>query len=314
MLKFISQRVLMAVPVLLLVSLFTFLLLDLLPGDAAVAIAGENATEEQIALTRERLGLDSPFLERFWNWVSSAAQGDLGTSLYTGQSVTEAIGERLPVTASLGLVALLMAVVVAIPLGAIAATRPGSLADRVVISATSLAMAVPPFVLGLVLVVVFAIQLQFLPATGYTAIAEEGLWGWLSHLILPAIAVAGIMAAELARQTRGALLDALSQSYVRTAKARGLRPPTVVGKHALKNAATPIVTVLALQIGHVLGAAVTVEFVFAIPGFGSLAVNAVNLRDVPLIQGVVFVSALVVLAANLLADVVYGYLNPKLRV
>jgi peptide/nickel transport system permease protein len=177
----------------------------------------------------------------------------------------------------------------------------------------SLAMAVPPFVIALLLVVVFAIQLDVLPATGYSSIAEAGPGGWLSHLLLPAVAVAGVLGAELARQTRGSLLDALSQSYVRTARARGLRSLSVVGKHAFKNAAIPVVTVLGLQVGHILGAAVTVEFVFAMPGFGSLAVDAVNQRDVPMIQGVVFTSALVVLAANLVADLVYGYLNPKLR-
>jgi peptide/nickel transport system permease protein len=308
-----AQRVAMAVPVLLLVSLFVFLLLDLLPGDAAVTIAGENASPEQIEQTRQRLGLDLPLLERFWDWLSSAVRGDLGTSLYTGQSISQAVGERLPVTASLAMVALLLAVVVAVPLGALAATRPGSLIDRGVTTVASLAMAVPPFVIALLLVVVFAIQLDVLPATGYSSIAEAGPGGWLSHLLLPAVAVAGVLGAELARQTRGSLLDALSQSYVRTARARGLRSLSVVGKHAFKNAAIPVVTVLGLQVGHILGAAVTVEFVFAMPGFGSLAVDAVNQRDVPMIQGVVFTSALVVLAANLVADLVYGYLNPKLR-
>ena len=313
MLRFMAQRVAMAVPVLLLVSLFVFLLLDLLPGDAAVTIAGENASPEQIEQTRQRLGLDLPLLERFWDWLSSAVRGDLGTSLYTGQSISQAVGERLPVTASLAMVALLLAVVVAVPLGALAATRPGSLIDRGVTTVASLAMAVPPFVIALLLVVVFAIQLDVLPATGYSSIAEAGPGGWLSHLLLPAVAVAGVLGAELARQTRGSLLDALSQSYVRTARARGLRSLSVVGKHAFKNAAIPVVTVLGLQVGHILGAAVTVEFVFAMPGFGSLAVDAVNQRDVPMIQGVVFTSALVVLAANLVADLVYGYLNPKLR-
>jgi peptide/nickel transport system permease protein len=312
-LRFMAQRVAMAVPVLLLVSLFVFLLLDLLPGDAAVTIAGENASPEQIEQTRQRLGLDLPLLERFWDWLSSAVRGDLGTSLYTGQSISQAVGERLPVTASLAMVALLLAVVVAVPLGALAATRPGSLIDRGVTTVASLAMAVPPFVIALLLVVVFAIQLDVLPATGYSSIAEAGPGGWLSHLLLPAVAVAGVLGAELARQTRGSLLDALSQSYVRTARARGLRSLSVVGKHAFKNAAIPVVTVLGLQVGHILGAAVTVEFVFAMPGFGSLAVDAVNQRDVPMIQGVVFTSALVVLAANLVADLVYGYLNPKLR-
>ena len=313
MLRFMAQRVLLAVPVIVLVSLFVFLLLDLLPGDAAVAIAGENATPEQIADTRERLGLDLPLPERFWDWFTAALHGDLGTSLYTGQSVGGAVAERLPVTASLAVVALLMAVVVGVPLGALAATRPGSRVDRVVGVAGSLAMALPPFVIALVLVVVFAIRLAVLPATGYESIADGGVGVWLSHLLLPAVAVAALLGAELARQTRGALLDALSQSYVRTARARGLKPLSVVGKHALKNAAAPVVTVLALQAGHVLGAAVTVEFVFAMPGFGSLAVDAVNQRDVPMIQGVVFTSALVVLVANLLADLAYGYLNPKLR-
>lgn len=312
MLRYIAGRVMVAIPMLLIVGFCVFILLDLAPGDAASRVAGETATPEEIELVRERLGLDENVLVRYGEWLGDAAQGDLGRSLTTPQDVTDAISSRLPITASLALIAILMTLVVAIPLGVLAALRPNSLLDRAVTAIAALSMAVPPFVVGLVLVLLFAVKWQVLPATGYHAFADDPV-EWLKHLILPAIAVAAIPTAELARQLRGSLVDALGNDYVRTARAKGMRERTVVFKHALKNAAIPVITVFGLQIGRVLAGSVTVEFIFVLPGFGRLAYDSVVGRDVPMIQGVVMTSALVVITVNLLVDISYGFLNPRLR-
>lgn len=313
MLRIVARRLLSAVPLLLALSFLVFVLLDLMEGNAAVAAAGENATPEDIAAAEERLGLDQPLLIRYGIWLLDAVRGDLGDSLLSSQSVTGLIMERVPVTLSLALVTLVIAVVVGVPVGVAAALRPNQLLDRVVTAAASILMAVPPFVVGLVLVLIFAISASVLPATGYSALGEDGFGEWVSHLILPATALAAISGAELARQTRAAMVDTLGQDFVRTVRAKGLRAPTVVGKHAMKNAGVPIVTILGLQASRVLAGAVTVEFVFALPGFGSLAVTAVNQRDIPVILGVVMVSAVAVLLVNLVVDVSYGYFNPRLR-
>ena len=313
MLKFILRRLATAVVLLVVVRFFVFLLLELTPGDAAVTIAGENATPQQIAETRARLGLDDPVLVRYGEWLLHAIQGDLGTSLYSSESVLNIIAARLPVTASLALVSLLLVLLIGLPIGMLAAVRANSWIDRALSAFTSLSMALPPFVTGLALVLVFGVTLAWLPATGYTSLADGGLGGWLDHLILPAIAVAAISTAELARQTRGALVDVLGADYIRTTRAKGLGWRKVVGKHALKNAGVPIVTIFGIQVSRVLAGAVTVEFVFALPGFGSLAVSSVNERDLPVILGVVLVSALVVLIANVIVDLSYGYFNPRVR-
>ncbi|ROO87470.1 peptide/nickel transport system permease protein [Actinocorallia herbida] len=313
MLMLAVRRLVSAVPLLLAISLLVFLLLDLMPGDAAATLAGENASAEQIAELRGRLGLDQPVLLRYWDWLTSAVHGDLGQSLFSSQSVTDTVLERLPVTASLGLAALLLVVVIGLPLGIFAARRPGSAVDRLLSAFASLAMALPPFVVGLVLVLLFAVNLGALPATGYVPLSEGGLGGWLRNLVLPAIAVAAIPVAELARQTRGALVDAQSKDYIRTVRAKGVHERSVLLKHALKNAGVPIATVLGLQVNRLLAGSVTVEFVFAMPGFGALAVNAVIQRDLPMILGVVLTSALIVVVVNILTDLSYGFFNPRLR-
>jgi len=312
-LRIVARRLLSAIPLLIALSFFVFVLLDLMEGNAAVAAAGENATPEEIAAAEERLGLDQPLLIRYGIWLLDAVRGDLGDSLLSSQSVTSLIMERVPVTLSLALVTLVIAVLVGVPVGVAAALKPNQLLDRVVTAAASVLMAVPPFVIGLVLVLIFAISASVLPATGYSSLGEDGFGEWLSHLVLPAIALAAISGAELARQTRAAMVDTLGQDFVRTVRAKGLRSPMIVGKHAMKNAGVPIVTILGLQASRVLAGAVTVEFVFALPGFGSLAVTAVNQRDIPVILGVVMVSAVAVLIVNLIVDVSYGYFNPRLR-
>lgn len=313
MLRLAVRRLLGAVPLLLGISLIVFLLLDLMPGDAAVVLAGEDASDAQIAATRERLGLDHSLPVRYIDWIGGALQGDLGTSLYSSRSVTDTILERLPVTASLALVSMVIIVLVGIPLGILAARRPNSIGDRLLSAFASISMSLPPFVVGLLLVLVFAITLSWFPPTGYVSLEDGGSAEWLRSLILPSIAVAAIPIAELARQTRGALVDTLSTDYIRTVRAKGVREPAVILRHALKNAGVPIATVLGLQVNRVLAGSVTVEFVFAMPGFGALAVSSVIQRDLPIILGVVMVSAVIVVVVNVITDFSYGLFNPRLR-
>ncbi|MEW1931388.1 ABC transporter permease [Rhodococcus sp. NPDC079359] len=315
MLKLVTSRILASVPLLLLVAFLSFVLLELANRgtDPAARIAGDGASPEQIESIRQNLNLDSPMIVRYAEWVGHAVTGDLGKSLYSGQAVTDAIMERIWITGSLALWAIILTIVIGIPLGVWAAVRQGSLVDRAVTTVAALLMSVPPFVLGLLLVITFAITRAWLPATGYVTIAEGGIVEWSRHLILPALALAAVSAAELARQTRGSIVDALNKDYVRTARAKGLSGRSVLWKHTMKNAAVSIVTVLGMQMGRILGGAVTVEFVFAISGLGMLGYTAVVQRDLPMVQGVVIMSALVVLICNLLVDMSYGYLNPKIR-
>ena len=315
MLKLVTSRILASVPLLLLVAFLSFVLLELANRgtDPAARIAGDGASPEQIETIRQNLNLDSPMIVRYAEWVGHAVTGDLGKSLYSGQAVTDAIMERIWITGSLALWAIILTIVIGIPLGVWAAVRQGSLVDRAVTTVAALLMSVPPFVLGLLLVITFAITRAWLPATGYVTIAEGGIVEWSRHLILPALALAAVSAAELARQTRGSIVDALNKDYVRTSRAKGLSGRSVLWKHTMKNAAVSIVTVLGMQMGRILGGAVTVEFVFAISGLGMLGYTAVVQRDLPMVQGVVIISALVGLICNLLVDMSYGYLNPKIR-
>ncbi|HEY8527653.1 MAG TPA: ABC transporter permease [Acidimicrobiales bacterium] len=312
MARVLARRVLTSIPALLGVMLVALLLLELMPGDPAEIMAGENATPEAVQMIRDDLRLDDPLYERFSRYVGGVVTGDLGESPGSGIPVWDRISEALPVTLSLGGMALVLAVVVAIPAGTWAALRRDGLADRAVAAAAAVLQAVPPFVIGLGLVIFLAVERAWLPANGYVAFADDP-YEWFRHLILPATALALSAAAELARQTRGAVVDVLEQDYIRAARAKGLRDRLVIGKHVAKNAATPVVTVLGLQVGRILGGAVVVELIFGMHGFGALALNAVVTRDIVLIQGVVLVSAIAVLIANLLVDLVYVYLNPRSR-
>ncbi|MBO9578128.1 MAG: ABC transporter permease [Microbacteriaceae bacterium] len=312
MLKFILLRILGFVPTLLLVTILVFGLITLIPGDPAVALAGENPTPEQIELVRQQLGLDQPIWQQYLTWLWNAVHLDLGTSFYTSQTVWNLIAARIPVTLSLVLVAIVFAVVVGVVLGTIAAIRPHGIVDRIVIFVATLGTAVPNFWIGLVLILIFAVQLQLLPAGGFTPIGESPM-EWISHLVLPAAALATSPAAEIARQTRGGLLDVLASDYVRTARAKGMSPVNVVGKQALKNTGIVIVTVTGLQISRLVGGSVVIESVFVIPGVGNLAYQSVFTRDFPVVQGILLVCAVMVLTINLLVDLSYGYFNPKLR-
>jgi peptide/nickel transport system permease protein len=311
-LLYLSRRILSTIPILVLVGLITFLLIHLTPGDPAAVVAGDNATPEAIEAARHRLGLDQPFLVQFWHWLSSVLRGDLGTSFTSGQPVVSLIFERLPITLSLTVGATLVGLGISIPLGVLAAMRRGSWIDRATIFTTSLGIAAPEFFIGLLLVLVVALNFGWLPATGSVPFADDPV-EWALRLVLPSITLGVGVAAELARQVRGSMIDVMSRDYIQTARAKGLSAQAIIVKHGLKNAAIPVVTVLGLQIRRLLGGAVIVEQIFAMNGVGSLAVRAVFLRDLPVLLGVALITAIIVLLVNLLVDMSYSYFDPKVR-
>jgi peptide/nickel transport system permease protein len=311
-LLYLFKRILSTIPILVLVGLITFLLIHLTPGDPAAVVAGDNATAEAIEAARHRLGLDQPFLVQFWHWLRGVLTGDLGTSFTSGRPVASLIFDRLPITLSLTAGSTLVGLGISVPLGVFAAMRRGSWMDRATIFTTSLGIAAPEFFIGLLLVLVVALELGLLPATGYVPFADDPV-EWFLRLVLPSLTLGVGVAAELARQVRGAMIDVLSRDYIQTARAKGLSTLSIIVKHGLKNAAIPVVTVLGLQIRRLLGGAVIVEQIFAMNGVGSLAVRAVFLRDLPVLLGVALITAVIVLVVNLFVDMSYGYFDPKVR-
>ncbi len=311
-LRYLGKRAISTIPMLVMVGLITFLLIHITPGDPAAVVAGENASAEAIEDARRRLGLDQPFPVQFWHWLVQVLHGDLGTSFTSGKPVTELIFDRLPITLSLTTGATLIGLLIAIPLGVFAATQRGSWLDRITILGTSLGIAAPEFFIGLILVLVVALQMGLLPATGYVPFSEDPV-EWVLRLTLPSITLGLGVAAELARQVRGAMIEVLSRDYIQTARAKGLSSMSIIVKHGLKNAAIPVVTVLGLQVRRLLGGTVIVEQIFAMNGVGSLAVRAVFLRDLPVLLGVALTTAIVVLLVNLVVDMSYGYFDPKVR-
>ena len=311
MTAYLARRAAALVPVLLVVTVVAFGLVLLLPGDPAVAVLGESASPEQLAALRGQLGLDDPVHVRYVEWLGNAATGDLGTSLFTPYAVSEAIGTRLPATVSLIAAAMVLSVVVGVAAGAWTGYRASRGRDRFSLLLMSAGMAIPNFWLGLVLLLVFALQLDVLPATGYVAASSDPT-GWALHLVLPATTLALAGAAELARQTRSSVIESLDRDYVRVLRAKGLGELAVL-RHALRNALVPVTTVAGLQFSRLVGLSVIVERVFDIPGLGSLMVESVFRRDVPMIQGVVIVVTVGVLAVNLLIDVSYGWIDPRVR-
>lgn len=312
MLLLFVRRLLFTIPILVMASFLVFGLILLVPGDPAITLAGDNATVEQIEAIRERLGLNDPVWVQYGRWASAAVQGDLGESLFSGRSVTKSISERLPVTMSLAAVSVLIALMIAIPAGIISAINRGKWIDSAATVGASLGLAMPSFWLGAIFALVFALRLGWLPATGYVPFGENPA-EWLRHLILPGLTLGTAAAAETTRQLRSSLSDVLQQDYVRTARASGLRGRVIVSKHAMKNAAMPVVTVLGFQIAFLLGGSVIVEQLFALPGLGGLAIRAVLDRDLPVIQGVVIFTTVLVVTINLIVDMLYGWLNPKVR-
>ena len=294
------------------VAFVVFLLLYLTPGDPAAILAGDAATTDDIQRVREALGLDRPFLIRFGEWAGALLRGDLGTSIFTKLPVTRLIAQRIEPTLALTLCTLVVAVAVALPMGVVAAARAGSWIDRSVMAFTVLGFSLPVFVLAYILIMVFSIELDWLPVQGYRPI-RDGLWEWLRHLILPSLALGTVYMALIARITRASMLDVLSQDYIRTAQAKGLTEESVLVGHALKNAAVPIMTVVGIGIALLIGGAIVTETVFAIPGIGRLTVDAILRRDYPIIQGVVLIFSGAYVLINLLVDLSYMFFDPRIR-
>jgi peptide/nickel transport system permease protein len=314
MARLIGRRLLATVPILLIVSFLVFGLIALVPGDAAVTLAGgQNATRERIAEVRDQLHLDEPFIAQYGRWLGDAVQGDLGTSLYSGEPVSDDIARKFPITLGLVLAAMVVALLLGTPLGVLSALRPGSWVDRGSRAGASLGLAIPGFWLAVELVALFAVTWKLLPPSGYEGITKDPVQ-WLRYITLPAVALGIVAAASLARQLRAALIDALDTQYARTAWAKGAPTRTVVLKHALKNAAIPAVTVLGLQFGFLIGGSVIIEEIFSIPGIGPYFIHAVTSFDVPVIQGVTLLFTFVAIGTSLLVDLSYGLLNPKVRV
>ena len=312
MIRLIAHRLLVSIPLLLGVSLMTFVLQSLAPGDTARAILGDNYTPEAHAQLRTQLGLDRPVIVQYWDWLQGVAHGDLGTSPISGLDVSTEIQNRMSVTLSLMFGTAVVAVVLGVGLGIASAVRRGWL-GRLVDVLSLLGFALPNFWLGLILVTIFAVMLPWFPATGYSPFSASPS-AWLVALVLPVLTLATAGVAVLAKQTRDSMLEALSQRFVFALRANGASPRSIVFRHALRNAAIPVVTVLGLVFVGVASGSVLVEAVFAMPGLGGLAVQATTQRDIPMIQGVAITFTLLVVLVNLAVDLAYGWLDPRVRV
>jgi len=312
MLSYIFRRILSTLPVMGIVALFVFSLLYIAPGDPAAVIAGDQASPADVERIRQGLGLDRPFLIQFGSWLWNIVHGDLGTSIFTNLPVSAMIAQRIEPTLSLMAITLVLTILVAVPLGVVAAWKAGSWIDRTIMAFAVFAFSLPVFVVGYVLAYIFALQFEWLPVQGYTPF-KSGLWPWLRNLILPSLALGSVYIALIARITRASMLEVLQQDYVRTARAKGLGQRDILFIHALKNAAVPIVTVIGIGIALLIGGAVVTESVFAIPGLGRLTIDAILRRDYPVIQGIVLLFSFVYVLVNLMVDVTYTLVDPRIR-
>ncbi|MBM3602017.1 MAG: ABC transporter permease [Alphaproteobacteria bacterium] len=312
MMAYIVRRLLATIPVMAIVGVFVFMLLHLTPGDPAAIIAGDNATPANIAAIRNRLGLDRPLHEQFLTWVWATVRGDLGISMFSNLPVTKLVLQRAEPTIALTTTTLIVAVSIAITVGVLAAWKAGSLLDRVVMAFAVMGFSVPVFVVGYLLVYFFSVKLRWLPVQGYVSI-DQGLWPCLRNLILPSIALGLAYVALIARITRASMLEVLAEDYIRTANAKGVATGSVLMKHALKNAAVPIVTVIGIGVALLISGVVITESVFNIPGVGRLVVDAIARRDYPIIQGVMIIFSGVYVLVNLAVDIIYTFLDPRIR-
>ena len=310
--SYLLRRMFSTLPVLAIVAVLVFLMLRLTPSDPAAIIAGDYASPEQIEGIRERLGLNEPILKQFFIWVSGVLRGDFGESFFYKKQVAELIGERLEPTLSLSLLTILLVVLVAVPLGVIAAHNHGTWIDRFVMGFSVLGFSIPVFVVGYILIYVFAVTLDWLPVQGYQRISE-GIGGWLLRLILPAMTLSVVFIAFIARMTRTSVLEVLNEDYIRTARAKGQTEIKVLVRHALANAAVPILTIIGLTVAILIGGVVVTESVYTLPGLGLLTVDAVLARDYPTIQAVILLFSFAYVLINLLVDVAYTFLDPRIR-
>ncbi len=311
---YLIRRFAAALVLALAVSTVVFLLLRLVPGDVVTVMLGESdPSPEKVAALRHQLGLDRPLIVQYASWVGRAVQGDFGSAFLSGRRISTDLAARIPRSVELAGVALLLAVLVGIPLGALSARRPGGALDLLVGGVAVLGLTLPSFVIGMLFVLLFGLVLHWFPATGFVDFGADRV-GHLRHLVLPAVTLALTIVPVVMRMTRASMLDTLHQDYVRTARSKGLAERTVIGKHVLRNSLIPVITVIGLQAGTLLGRVVLVEYIFNWPGLSSLLLTGVNQRDYPLVQAVVLVIALAFVLINLLVDLGYGLVDPRIRV
>lgn len=312
MLVYLFKRLLSTIPVLFVVSLVIFFIIHITPGDPAATILGIEATPEQIEQLNEEMGFNRPVYEQYLSWVGGIFKGDLGDSIFMKQPVTEAIVEHIGPTLSLAIFAQVIAIILAIPFGVIAAYKRGSLTDTTLMSVSLLGLAVPSFLLALILMLIFGVKLQWLPIAGYEPLSN-GFFEHIRYLILPAISLGTIQAALITRMTRSSMLDVLTVNYIKTARAKGARERSVLLKHAFRNAFLPILTVIGQSFGTLVTGAVVVETIFNIPGMGQLIINSITRRDFTVIQGVVLIVTVLYVVINLVIDLLYGIVDPRVR-
>lgn len=309
--QYLVKRLLYAIPVFLGISIFVFSLIHMIPGDPAIALLGEVATDEAVNELREQWHLNDPLHEQFLIWLGNVVQGDLGNSLHTNQRVTEIIAAKLPVTLILSVIALTVSLIIAVPVGIISALKRNSLVDHVARVIALLGVSIPNFWLGIVFIIVFAVYLRWLPPGGYHF--NKGFWAGMQGMILPAGALGAAYAAITMRMVRSSMIEVLRQDYIETARAKGLTEPRVVRRHAVKNAIIPTITVVGMQIGYLLSGAVLTETIFFMPGIGRELIIALAKRDFPVIQGLILFFATVFVVTSIIVDLSYAFLNPKIE-
>lgn len=313
MTAYVARRLLYLVPVVILVSILVFSLLHLAGGDPAAMMLGENATPQDVARLRVEMGLDRPLHEQYLTWLGRVARGDLGRSIHpTRFYVSDLILQRLPVTLQLGLQAMVLSLIVGVPFGVMAGRKRGSRLDLLALNLSAFGISMPGFLLGLVLIFVFSLLLRWVPPSGYLPPLKDPI-GNLRLMILPTATMAAFLFAFVVRMTRSAVVEAMSQDFIITARAKGLSELLVVRRHALKVALIPVVTIVGLQLGQVLGGSVIVEYIFALPGIGKLTIDAVYARDFPVVQGSILVMSVGFVLVNLAVDLIYGYLDPRIK-
>lgn len=312
MFPYVIKRVLSSVPVMVVVAIVVFAILRLTPGDPAAVIAGNDATGEQLDRIRENMGLDRPILVQLVTWFRQLAVGDLGVSLLSGIPVTRMIGERMAPTLSLAAGTMLVTVLVAVPMGIVAARRPGGILDRGVMALSVLGFSVPIFVTGYILIYLFALRLGWFPVQGYRPLAD-GVWPYAQRLVLPVFALSGVYIALVARITRSSIIEVMGEDFIRTARAKGAPERTILLRHALRNAAVPIVTIIGVGVASLITGVVVTESVFNLPGLGRLVVEAVLARDYPVIQGLILLFSFTYILINLVVDILYTVFDPRIR-
>lgn len=314
---YIIKRILVAVPTLFVISFLIFSLLYITPGDPVLLMLGsgdtQSVSEEQYLAVQRELGLDKPFLERYVDFLAGAVRGDLGTSYITGENVFDTVMMRMPATLILTAAAVIVGILVAVPLGILAAVKHNSIWDSIATFLATIGVSLPKFWFGLVLIIYFSLRMKLFPSQGIAYIDRDGVGAFFSHLFLPAVSLGLGLAATQTRMIRSSMLDVLNQDYVRFAKSKGFRDKTVIARHAFKNAMIPVVTVLGGEIGALLGGAVVTETIFSWPGVGRLAMNSIARRDYPMIQGNTLILCTIFLLINLFVDIIYAWLNPKIR-